>query len=60
MNASGDFGEYCLRSAVGHGLCAPPGRVAQPPDGFMQPKEAAGWRSGAAFLGLLSLAAQRK
>lgn len=27
---SGDLGEHCLSSAVGHGLCAPPGRVAQP------------------------------
>jgi hypothetical protein len=35
-------------------------RVAQPPDGFIQPKEAEGWRGGAAFLGLLSLAGQRK
>ena len=53
-------GEHCLSSAVGRGVCAPPGRVAQPPDGFIQPKEAAGWRNGAAFLWLLSLAAQRK
>jgi hypothetical protein len=27
---SGDLGEHCLSSAVGHVLCAPPGRVAQP------------------------------
>ena len=40
MNASGDFGEHCLSSAAGHVLCGPPGRVAQPPDAFMQPK----WR----------------
>jgi hypothetical protein len=27
---SGDLGEHCPSSAVGHVLCAPPGRVAQP------------------------------
>ena len=27
---SGDLGEHCSSSAVGHVLCAPPGRVAQP------------------------------
>ena len=27
---SGDLGEHCPSSAVGHGVCAPPGRVAQP------------------------------
>jgi hypothetical protein len=28
--AGGGLGEHCLSSAVGHVLCAPPGRVAQP------------------------------
>ena len=28
--ASGGLGEHCLSSAVGHVLCALPGRVAQP------------------------------
>lgn len=50
MNPSGVFGEHCLSSAAGRVLCAPSGRVAQPPDGFIQPKEAAGWRGGVAFL----------
>jgi hypothetical protein len=27
---SGGLGEHCSSSAVGHGVCAPPGRVAQP------------------------------
>src|SRR5450759_1652052 len=28
--ASGGLGEHCSSPAVGHGVCAPPGRVAQP------------------------------
>jgi hypothetical protein len=28
--AGGDLGEHCSSPAVGRGVCAPPGRVAQP------------------------------
>ena len=31
--ASGDLGEHCSSSAAGHGVCGPPGRVAQHPQG---------------------------
>lgn len=27
---SGGLGEHCSSPSVGHGVCAPPGRVAQP------------------------------
>ena len=30
MQAGGGLGEHCSSPAVGRGVCAPPGRVAQP------------------------------
>ena len=58
---AGVLGEHCSSSAAGHGLCAPLGRVAQPP--FYQPirrnPEGAA-RQGALLLGYFLLGKQEK
>ena len=56
-----DEGEHCLSSAAGHALCAPLGRVAQPPNLTANPKEPRrGGAAGCPSLGLLSLGQARE
>ena len=58
---SGGLGEHCSSPAVGRGVCAPPGRVAQPrllaADRGNPPK---GRQTGGDFFWLLFLARQEK
>ncbi len=56
---AGAYGEYCSSSAVGHGVCAPPGRVYSPP---ARNSAARGLRQiqGGLFFGFFLLAKQKK
>ena len=59
--ASGGLGEHCSSPAVGRGVCAPPGRVAQPRLLVADRGNPAGAVNlGRLFLGYLLLAKQKK
>jgi len=58
--ASGGLGEHCLSSAVGHVLCAPLGRVAQPRLLAADRGNPEGGKPGSPSFGLLFLGDARK
>ena len=61
LQGSGGLGEHCSSSAVGHVLCAPPGRVAQPRLLVTDRWNPAGAANrGRLFFGYFPLAKQKK